>query len=253
MLKRLAPAADITAVNPSEDGPDCLPADVSVEDFDGVVWTGSALNVYDGGPAIERQLRLAEEVWVSGQAVFGSCWGLQLFTAMLGGRVRKNPKGRELGIARDICLTEEGRTHAMYQGKAPAFDALAIHTDEIDTAPAGSVLLASNEMSRWQALSYSRDGSEFWGVQYHPEIDLGVCAVIIRRYGQRLVDAGQFASLAELESTADDWARLHEAPDQSELASRYGITWHVLDRACHERELANWLAAVVEPRRGESG
>ena len=76
-----------------------LPQGMSVGDFDGVVITGSPLNVYNDEPAVTRQIELAREVLGSGVPTWGSCWGLQLATVALGGVVRLNPRGREIGIA----------------------------------------------------------------------------------------------------------------------------------------------------------
>jgi GMP synthase (glutamine-hydrolysing) len=45
----------------------------------------------------------------TGVPVWGSCWGLQIATVALGGSVRRNPRGRELAIARAITVTEAGR------------------------------------------------------------------------------------------------------------------------------------------------
>ena len=221
---------------------------MALTDFSGVTWTGSALNIYDGGRAIEAQLRLAEAVWESEVPVFGSCWGLQVFTTLLGGRVHKNPQGREIGVARCIYLTEKGQDHPMYKGKSSAFDALASHTDEIVEAPPRAELLASNAVSEWQGMAVEDAGRSFWGIQYHPELDLGVLSVILRRYGQRLVDAGLFASVDDLERAAADWQRLHSDPARADIAFKYGISVHVSDRQRHELELTNWLAAKVAPR-----
>src|SRR6185369_9495765 len=98
----------------------CYPADAGanlpiggLESYDGVAITGSALNVYDGGPAIEPQIALARAVMRAKTPLFGSCWGLQVVTVAAGGSVRANPKGRELGIARRIALTPAGREHPM--------------------------------------------------------------------------------------------------------------------------------------------
>ena len=33
---------------------DFLPKGINLDDFDGIVWTGSVLNIYDYGPSIER-------------------------------------------------------------------------------------------------------------------------------------------------------------------------------------------------------
>jgi len=61
-----------------------------LSDYDGVAMTGSALNVYDGGAHIERQIELARAVLESGVPFFGSCWGLQVAVTAAGGQVRRN-------------------------------------------------------------------------------------------------------------------------------------------------------------------
>src|SRR6266403_1796200 len=54
---------------------------------------------------------------------FGSCWAAQMAVVAAGGMVRANPRGREMGIARKIALTPEGRGHPLYAGKGAVFDA----------------------------------------------------------------------------------------------------------------------------------
>src|SRR5205085_1915641 len=81
-----------------------LPQGLSLTDFDGVVITGSPLNVYKQVPAVVRQVHLARELFDNGVPTYGSCWGMQLMTVALGGVVRLNPQGREVGIARNIAL-----------------------------------------------------------------------------------------------------------------------------------------------------
>src|SRR5215467_678095 len=114
--------------------------------YDGVAITGSALNIYDGGVHIERQIELARAVFAAGVAFFGSCWGLQVAVSAAGGRVRKNPLGREFGFARRIELNEAGRRHAMFDGKPPVFEAITVHRDDVDQLPDATVVLAKNEM-----------------------------------------------------------------------------------------------------------
>src|SRR6185437_2616431 len=58
----------------------------ALADYDGV-----AINGYEGGPAVERQLALAAEVFAAGVPFFGSCWGMQVAVTAAGGRVRRNP------------------------------------------------------------------------------------------------------------------------------------------------------------------
>ena len=66
---------------------------LNIDDFQGIVWTGSSLNIYDLGPPIERQIELAKILIQKKNKIFGSCWGLQVLSTAAGGKVRKNPKG----------------------------------------------------------------------------------------------------------------------------------------------------------------
>src|ERR1700746_2808163 len=68
--------------------------------YDGVAITGSALNVYDGGAHIERQIELARAVFAEGMPFFGSCWGLQVAVCAARGRVRRHPPGPGVGFSR---------------------------------------------------------------------------------------------------------------------------------------------------------
>ena len=42
---------------------DFLPKGINLDDFDGIVWTGSVLNIYDYSPSIERQIDLAKNLF----------------------------------------------------------------------------------------------------------------------------------------------------------------------------------------------
>src|SRR5690242_20260783 len=119
LLRKLLPSAVVDICYPADPGAN-LPIG-GLEGYDGVAITGSALNVYDGGPTIVPQIVLARALLKSKTPLFGSCWGLQVITVAAGGSVRPNPKGRELAIGRRIALTEAARAHPMYAGKAPVF------------------------------------------------------------------------------------------------------------------------------------
>lgn len=83
-------------------------------------------------------------VFASGTPSFGSCAGLQLAVAAAGGTVRKMPARMAAGIARRITATEAGRDHPLLAGRPPAWDAPAVHGDEVESLPADATLLASN-------------------------------------------------------------------------------------------------------------
>jgi GMP synthase (glutamine-hydrolysing) len=225
-----------------------LPQGVQLGDFDGAWLSGSPLNVYQlDQPTVREQLDLARSIWNAGVPAFGSCWGVQLMTAALGGTVRLNPNGREIGVARRICPTEAGRAHAMYEGKQSAFDALCSHEDEVETLPSGAELLASNAVSRVQSMAV-RDGKKsFWGVQYHPEFDFGSVAAIIALRAQRHLDEGLACTAGEVDTIISDFHALARGPGRKDLVWKYGLHADVLDAGVRSREFGNWLNTQVLP------
>lgn len=241
------PGLEFVEVNVA-DG-DRLPAGGALADIDGVVVTGSPLNIYDGGEAVTRQIDALREVFAAGVPVWGSCWGLQLATTVLGGSVRLNPNGRELGIARNITPTERGRGHTLFAGKAAAFDALCSHIDEVDGVPDGGRVLAANGVSAVQALEVERDGVSFLGVQYHPEHTFGTIAAIVDGRRDRLVEEGLAHDAASLNGIVADFRALDAEPNRTDLAWRYGFDRYVADTRLRSAEIGNWLAAKVAPRR----
>ena len=251
VLRRLLPEAVVDICYPADPGAN-LPIG-GLEGYDGVAITGSALNVYDGGPAIAPQIELARAVLKSKTPLFGSCWGLQVITVAAGGTVRANPKGREIGVARRIALTPAGRDHPMYAGKASVFDAVTVHLDEVETLAPGTTVLAANAQSSVQAAEIKVDGAVAWAVQYHPEFSLADMAAIVRRYGRRLIKEGFFADEAGRDACVTDLETLDRAPDNKPLAWRYGMDESVLNPSVRTTELANWITHQVKPVRTKRG
>ncbi len=215
--------------------------------YDGVAITGSALNVYDGGDHIERQIELARATFAAGVPFFGSCWGLQVAVAAAGGRVRPNPLGREFGFARRIELSEAGRRHPMFGGKPAVFEAITVHRDDIGELPAGAQVLAANDMGV-QALELRHGRGMFWGVQYHPEYSFAEIAACAVRYGAKLIDDGLFAERAELEAFIADLRALMQRPDDPRLAWKHGLGPALRQESLKLAELRNWLEIEVLPR-----
>lgn len=251
LLRKLLPGAVVDICYPADPGTN-LPIG-GLESYDGVAITGSALNVYDGGPAIEPQIELARAVLKSKTPLFGSCWGLQVVTVAAGGAVRPNPNGRELSIGRRIALTQAGREHPMYAGKAPVFDAVTVHLDEVETLAPGTTVLATNAQSAVQAAEIRADGGVAWTVQYHPEFSLHDMAVIVRRYGRQLIKEGFFSDDASRDAYMADLQTLDREPANKPLAWRYGIDETVLNPTIRTAELANWITHQVLPTRAKRG
>ena len=252
VLQHLARDAICDIAFPADAGAN-LPDPAGLESYDGVVLTGSGLNVYDGGPEIERQIELMRAVYKSKTPAFGSCWGIQIGAVAAGGQVTKNTRGREINIARNIAPTEAGLNHPLLAGRARAYDAPCSHIDHVSGLPGDITVLASNSVSEVQAAEIRHGGGVFWGVQYHPEFDLRTMAIILRRYGEGLVREGFFKDAADRERFADDMDLLHDDPNRADLAWRMGIGADILDPVLRRTELTNFIAHRVRPTQSARG
>ncbi len=245
----LAPGAICDVAFPTDEGAN-LPDASGLEGYDGIFLTGSALNIYKPEPAITRQIELMRAVYKSGTPCFGSCWGLQMGAVAAGGTVHLNPRGREVGFARRIAPTEAGLVHPLLAGRPRAFDAPAVHEDEVVVPPAADcTLLAFNGVSPFQAVEITKDGGCFWGVQYHPEFSLLELSAIIRRNLPKLTQEGFFASVEAGAVHVDELDALHAAPDRKDLAWKHGLDAQVLEPALRLTEISNFLAHLVKPTK----
>jgi GMP synthase (glutamine-hydrolysing) len=224
-----------------------LPGGVSLEDFDALMFSGSPLHIYDRRPEVTRQIDFARAAFAAGLPAWGSCWGLQLATVALGGTVRPNPRGRELGVARAITITAAGRCHPLLAGRPSVFDALCSHIDELGQLPPGAQVLAQNELCAIQALAVELpSGSIFFGTQYHPEFTLSIAAGLIEMRAASLVAEGFGRDRAELVAMACDFRALHAGPERRDLAWRYGIGPEISDPVRRTVEIGNWLREAAK-------
>ena len=250
LLERLAPGAHTVRIKPA-DGPHELPSGDDIASFDAVFLTGSPLHLYQETPEIRREVVFMRAVFEAGVPAFGSCAGLQLATVAAGGRVRPMEDRREAGFARRIHPTDAGSAHPLLAGRPPAFDAPAIHTDEVARLPDGCVLLASNAVTHVQAAEIRHGAGVFWGVQYHPEISLHETAAALHRQADDLVEHGLAPSRGVVETHANLIQQLHEAPDRRDLRWRLGLDDQVVDPQSRSREIANFIERLVLPTRSQ--
>jgi GMP synthase (glutamine-hydrolysing) len=229
---------------------EALPLGNTLSDFDGVMFPGSPLHIYDPDPFVRRQIDFARAAFAAGVPIWGSCWGLQLAVVALGGSVRRNPRGRELPIARAITATERGRGHPLLASRPAVFDALCSHLDEIEALPPNSDVLAANEVSAIQAIAAQTPwGGSFHGTQYHPEHTLAVSAALIEMRAAELVEEGFGTEPSEIVAIAADYRALDAEPTRRDLVWRYGVASEVMDPVRRTTEIGNWLRTVVVPRR----
>ena len=251
-LEQLRPDARITIVAPADDDAGQFDA-AALRAFDAVFVTGSPLHVYDDTPPVRRQLAFMRAVFASGTPSFGSCAGLQLAVAAAGGRVRKMPERIEAGVARRITATADGRTHPLLAGRAPSWDAPAIHGDEVEQLPDDATLLASNAVTRIQAAEIRHDGGIFWGVQYHPELAPREIAIALRRQADDLIEAGLAETPDDVERRAAELDALHDSPDRRSLLWALGVDREFAHEASRRLELTNFLDHFTPSRARDAG
>ena len=124
----------------------------------GYVLSGGPNSVYEPGAP-----RLPRFILASGKPILGICYGMQLLTAALGGKVAA-AASKEYGPA--------GITHAP---RSPLFDGLESelpvwmsHGDRIEAPPPGFLALARSENSPYAAIGDIE--RRRYGVQFHPEV-----------------------------------------------------------------------------------
>lgn len=138
-------------------------------EYDGIVLTGSGVAWGAETEEARPYVSLLEKLLDTGKPVLGSCWGIQTAAVALGGMSGINPRGSEIGLARRITLTAEGKRHKLFEGMPERFNSPCWHRDHVTRLPDGAELLASNEVSEVQAFAYDRNGVDYMGFQFHPE------------------------------------------------------------------------------------
>ena len=153
----------------------CLEIDLNeiipkLKKYDGLIWGGSSLNIYNDSPEITRQISFMKECFKNVKKILAICWGMQVAVTAAGGEVKKGVNGSHIGIANNIELTNEGLNSPLYRDKNNKFNTPAFNFDEVVTTPTGAIHLASNKINKIQGLNFNFGVSEIWGLQYHPEI-----------------------------------------------------------------------------------
>ena len=224
-----------------------LPSGEAIQNYHGIAWTGCSSCIYSGKPDVEIQIEFARECFRYGIPAFGSCWAAQIAVVAAGGKVELNPKGREMGIARDIQLTSEGSSHPLYFGKQEIFDAFTSHDDEITVLPDEGIRLSGNEFTSVQSVAVSYKNSEFWAVQYHPEYDLHEMARLMFCRMEKLIKLNFFKSEHEGLAYIDQLELLHNEPSRADIASELKVKPDISDDSIRTIEVKNWINHLVLP------
>ena len=216
---------DLDVVNPSSD----TNINLVIKDlkkYDGLIWGGSSLNIYNDTVEIRRQIEFMKECFKSIKRILAICWGMQVAVTAAGGEVKKSNNGVHIGIAQNISVNENGIKFPLYKNKKNIFNSPAFNFDEVATIPKDSTILASNKVNKVQSLNFQTGISKIWGLQYHPEITYDKMIRLIKFRKDRLINVRKaFNNEKEIEEHIN---LIKEENKISEKSSRL-------------RELQNWL------------
>jgi GMP synthase (glutamine-hydrolysing) len=146
-----------------------------VRDYQAMIVTGSPSSMAEPEDWMLRLGEYLREAAEQRVAVLGVCFGHQVLGHVFGAKVRRSPRGREIGTV--TCeLTAAGRGDPLFDGIPARFDVQATHEDAVEESPREMEILATNAHSGNQAF---RVGEYVRAVQFHPEVDAATMRALI--------------------------------------------------------------------------
>ena len=173
-------------VNPSSDQNIQFISD-KLQNYDGLIWGGSSLNIYNDTPEIRKQIEFMKDCQKKVKKILAICWGMQVAVTAAGGQVKK-ANNSHIGIANEIQVNEKGINHPLYKNKDKKFNSPAFNFDEVVRLPDKAVCLASNRINKIQSLYFEINKTKVWGLQYHPEITYEKMISLIQFRKDRLIE-----------------------------------------------------------------
>ena len=173
-------------VNPSSDYNTQIISN-KLENYDGLIWGGSSLNIYNDTPEIRRQIEFMKECQKKVKNILAICWGMQVAVTAAGGLVKK-ANNSHIGIANEIMINENGLSHPLYADKDKKFNSPAFNFDEVVKLPKNGICLASNKINKIQSLYFEINNTKVWGLQYHPEISYEKMISLIQFRKDKLIE-----------------------------------------------------------------
>ncbi|OCW82565.1 glutamine amidotransferase [Pelagibacteraceae bacterium GOM-A3] len=220
---------EIDVVNPSSDK-NISEKVTDLNKYDGLIWGGSSLNIYNDTIEIRRQIEFMRECQKKIKKILAICWGLQVAVTVAGGQVKRCTNGSHRGIALNIEINNEGLQHPIYRNKGKIFNTPAFNFDEVAKLPKNSKLLASNPINKVMGVNFQSAASDIWGIQYHPEITYDKMISLIHFRKERLLNNNAFVDEQEI----NNHVRM--------IAEENKIT----NKDLRMRELENWLNYLLK-------
>ncbi len=130
------------------------------ENIKGIILSGGPLNVYEN-----NKVKFNNKLLKLGVPVLGICFGHQIISKELGGRV-KNSKYREFGLAEVEQVKKSKLTKNFFlKGKNNVWMS---HADQVTKLPKNFHVLAKSKNSKLCIIENLE--KKFFGIQFHPEV-----------------------------------------------------------------------------------
>ena len=190
---------EFDVVNPSSDE-NLNTVKGKLTEYDGLIWGGSSLNIYNDTPEIKRQIEFMRECQKKVKNILAICWGMQVAVTAAGGEVEK-ANNSHIGIANEIEINQKGLNNLIYKNKEKRFNSPAFNFDEVKTLPQNATCLASNRINKVQSIYFEINSCKIWGLQYHPEITYEKMISLIKFRKDKLIEKRKvFKSKEEVEN-----------------------------------------------------
>ena len=141
---------------------DALPENVLAIEPRGFIFSGGPASVTSPGAP-----RLPDYILKQGVPVLGICYGMQLLTQCLGGRVGRAVR-REYGQAEVQWAGSDDPLFGSLKSRVSNLTVWMSHSDRIETTPPGFEVLAHSMNSPVAAMGSIACG--IYGIQFHPEV-----------------------------------------------------------------------------------
>ncbi len=125
----------------------------------GIIFTGGPASVY-----AENAPKCDPEIFNLGIPILGICYGMQLMTHILGGKVQRADK-REYGVTN----VKFEKSSKLFEGFENSNNCLMSHTDFVESLPEGFERIGFTEHCPNAAMQNT--AKNFYGIQFHPEVN----------------------------------------------------------------------------------
>ena len=198
----------------------------------GIIFTGGPSSVYD-----EKSPQVDPGIFSLGIPILGICYGSQLITHSLGGRVAP---------AQSNTAREYGKTVTYFDNSCPLFSDIPqesitwmSHGDYMEKLPDGFGLVAHSDAC--PTVGIADDSRSFYGVQFHPEVNH-------TQYGKKIISNFLFRIChAKGDWTMGDFCRSSVSALRQQIGE-HGRVLLALSGGVDSSVLAALLAEAIGPR-----